>query len=357
MKRFVTVLLAVALVGGMVGRAGAVDFQEEIKKLAQQNAEGYIGPLATAFGTCMNSGLYHTAKPHKLLGFDVSIKPSAALVGDEYKFFDFIVPPSVTVDATALGIPGVTNLTLNGNDLYPNRKTATMFGPDTGTTLLPDEAAIEAALRAQGALQAAIDAAKLQPEWQYMLAAATISTPPGLGLEGLPLVLPQASVGLIFGTEVLVRYLPEMEIGDFGKLNFWGFGVKHSISQWIPLPLLGIDITGQYAMQQLKLGELLESNHTAMNLQVSRRFGFMILSLTPYAGVGFESSDLKLDYTIQNSGNPALDGSHVTFDLEGDNSTRITVGGRLQFLMLTVNADYSMGEFDAYSAGVGLTLR
>jgi len=364
MKRFFSVLLAVGVVATMVGRAGAVDFQEELRKLAQANAVGYTTPLATAFGTCMNSGLYHTAKPHKLLGFDISIKPSAALVPEEDKFFDFIVPGMFEIPMSMIQPGSNDTLHLNGANIWNgSKKTSTVFGPDTVSVILAAgaEAELESALRAKGWTQAQIDIAKMSPDWQNAVnSIPAITTVPGLDLDGLPLVLPQLSVGLIFGTEVLVRYLPEVDAGDVGKVKFWGFGVKHSISQWIPLPLLGIDITGQYVMQQLKVGTVLESNHTAMDLQVSRRFGFMLLSLTPYAGFGIESSDLKVDYVVENPNNDVAlppDGTHIGFKLDGDNTSRMTVGGRIQLAFLTINADYSMGAYDSYSAGVGITLR
>jgi len=360
MKRFLSFLLALGLVTAMVGQAGAVDFQEELRKLAQENAIGYTTPLATAFGTCMNSGLYHTAKPHKLLGFDISVKPSAALVPDEDKFFNFIVPTAIGVPMDYFQPGSSDTVWLDGNDIWPDRETSTIFGPDSARNIAATgaDAELEAGLRAKGFSDAQIAIARAQPQWnQAINNIPAITTVPGLNLDGLPLVLPQVSVGLIFGTEVMVRYLPEIDAGDIGKVKFWGVGVKHSISQWIPLPLFGIDITGQYVMQQLKVGEILESNHTAMNVQVSRRFGFILLSVTPYAGFGLESSDLKVDYVIENSGNPQLDGSHVAFDLDGDNTSRLTVGGRIQLAFLTVNADYSMGAYDSYSAGVGITLR
>jgi len=364
MKRFFSVLLAVGLVATLAGRAGAVDFQEDLKKLAQDTAIGYTTPLATAFGTCMNSGLYHTAKPHKLLGFDISIKPSAALVPDEDKFYDFIVPGMFDVPMNMIQPGSTDTLHLNGANIWTGSKQAsTVFGPDSTHAILPAgaDAELEAAMRRAGRSDAEIAIARQTPEWQNAVnSIPAINTVPGLNLDGLPLVLPQVSVGLIFGTEVLVRYLPEVDAGDVGKVKFWGFGVKHSISQWIPLPLLGIDITGQYVKQQLKVGTVLESNHTAMNLEVSRRFGFMLLSLTPYAGFGVESSDLKVDYVVENPNNDVSlppDGSHIGFKLDGDNTSRMTVGGRLQLAFLTINADYSMGAYNAYSAGVGITLR
>jgi len=362
MRKLLVVLLAVGFLTASVGTASAaVDFQAELKKLAQDNAVGYMNPFATAFGTDMNSGLYHTAKPHAFLGFDVSVKMSGAMIPTEDQFYTFMVPTMLDLPMNMLQPGSTDTLMLNGNGIYPDRKAATVFGPNESYNIAPTGAAAElnGALLAKGWTQAQIDVLKTQPEWNQALASIpTIATVPGTGLDIAPLALPQVSLGLIFGTEVMVRYLPEVELENFGKLKFWGFGVKHSISQWIPIPLLGIDITGQYVKQQLKIGTIIESNHSAMNLEVSRRFSLLIINFTPYAGFQQESSDLKVDYVVTGSNNPALEGQHVGFKMDGKNTGRMTVGARLGLLgIFTVNADYSMGKYKSYSAGVGLTLR
>jgi len=358
MKRFVTIMFALTFVFALTSKASAVDFQEELKKLAQDNAVGYVGPFATAFGTAMNSGLYHTAKPHAFLGFDVSAKISLVQVADEDLTFDFIVPGRIGIPEDNFRPGSNDTLWLNGNNIWTDRETSTMFGADTSRTLIASgaESELEAAMRANGFSEAEIGLARSRPEWDQAIDnIPAITTPPGLGIDMVPLVMPQASLGLPFKTEVLVRFVPETDLGDFGKVKMFGWGVKHSISQWIPVPMFGIDLTGQYAMQNLELGPITSKN-TAFNLEVSRRFGFMVASLTPYAGFGIESSDITVDYTVVDPGN-AFDGTNVKFDLEGNNTSRLTAGARLQLLIFTINADINMGEYTAYSVGVGVTLR
>jgi hypothetical protein len=352
MKKVAVVFIAVAMILAGVGKSfAAVDFQEELKKLAEANAKGYVGPFATAFGTAMNSGLYHTAKPHALLGFDISAKISLVQVNDEDLVFDFIVPTSIPVS-----IPGYGSRTLDGTILYPDRETPTMFGESEEGMLTADSTSVYNALIAAGLT--AGDITNIQNAGQYssiVSSVPVIRTPPGLGVDMVPLFMPQVSVGLPLKTEVLVRLIPETDAGDFGKVKFLGLGIKHSISQWIPIPLMGIDITGQYATQKLTLGPI-ESNNTAFNLQVSRKLGLLFISITPYAGFGMESSSMKVDYTIDKPGDP-LDGTNVAFDMDGDNTSRLTVGARLGLAFLTINADYSMGEYNAATLGIGLTIR
>lgn len=353
MKRFVSILTAVAFVVGIAGSAMA-DFQEDLKKLAATNAEQYLKPLGTAFGMDMNSGLYHTGKTHKFLRLDVGVKVAGALIPDDAMTYEFLVPTNLTVPITING--NTVNLNLNGNDLYPNRETATVFGSSEDHALSPSEDAIIAAVMAQTGLNLADATTLVDAQWSAVEAQATLQMIPGLDLAALPLALPQASVGLIFGTEVTLRYLPDIDAGDIGKVKFLGLGVKHSISQWIPLPLFGIEITGDFYTQKLTVGDILTSKNTSYGLIVSRRFGWNFLSLTPYGGFNIEKSDLQVTYTVANSGDPLLDGTQIDFSMPGENKSRLTVGGQIVLGIFFVNADYSMGKYNAYSAGAGFNI-
>lgn len=45
--------------------------------------------------------------------------------------------------------------------------------------------------------------------------------------------VPQLEIGSFFGTEALIRFIPEVDLGKYiGKFSFWGIGLKHSISQY-----------------------------------------------------------------------------------------------------------------------------
>lgn len=352
------------------GSASAVDFQEELQRLAQENATGYIGPFSTAFGSLMNSGLYHTARPHAILGFDISVKLSAVQVSDQDKTYDFLFP-HLPLPLPANPIRPDT-ITLDLNQFYPNRATSTVFGENPAPTLTPDASGVDNALaqglRDAGWTDAEITTLQALPEWSQLRNDLIAQIPPfqsvpGIGIDGLPMVMPQVSVGLPFKTEVLLRYIPEVDAGDVGKFKYLGIGVKHSISQYIPM--FPADVSAQFVTQKLEIGDLLESNHWALNLEGSKKLGFAALSLTPYLGLGLEGSNLSVGYTITGSTTPDFDGDgvgdfegqRVGFDLEGKNKSRVTAGLRLGLAFITINADYSIGRYNMAGLGVGLTLR
>lgn len=341
----------------------AVDFQEQLQKMAAENAENYISPFSTAFGSGMNSGLYHTAKPHSLLGFDVGIKMALTFVPDEDLTFIWDMGNSLTIPVSdVFGIPN-NELTINPNNIYTERETPTVFGDKEQATLSPDPDAawneVTTALKSHGLSDDDIN--NLSSEIHDLInnQIKPIPTVMGIGFDMLPVAIPQVSVGLIMGTEVLIRYLPPYEITDLGEINFLGIGIKHNLSQYIPIPMFPVDITGQYVWQKLEIGDLLESNHTAINIHVSKGLGIPGLSITPYLGAGIEMSDLKIsDYTITGSGNPLIDGTTVNgFTLDGENKTRLSAGVRLGLGFITINGDWNLGAYQTASVGLGITLR
>lgn len=360
MKRSALLLVVLLMLLTTAVPVESASFTEHLKKLAHENARGYINPFVTAFGTGMNSGLYHTAKIHGWLGFDLGVRFTMTSIPDDAMTYDFYVGETLSLAAPNLGLPD-DELILNPQNIYPDRATPTMFGKNEGRTLIPlgAEDEIIRALQEAGFTPAQIDDLQNSGELNNLVAnIPSIMTVPGVNLDVLPLMMPQVSVGLPMKTEVMLRYFPEVEVSEeIGKFKFMGLGVKHSISQYIPLAGFLIDITGQFAWQKLEIGDILEATNMAFNLHASRKLGIGI-SLTPYVGIGYEISNLKINYTID-TGDPSnpFHGERVSFDLDGDNGVRLTGGVRLGLALITINADYSLGEYNAASLGIGLTLR
>lgn len=352
MRKVLTLFTILAMVLTIAGRASAVDFAKELQKLAAENGKGYVGPFATAFGTAMNSGLYHTAKPHGLGGFDISFKMALVTVPDDALNFEF--------DMARVPFPYAGGqIDLDGNILYSDRNTATVFGESEIDTFTTTAASTEAAFRQALSDQAFADFSSTH-NWETV--SSSIPDLPGLGgidISTLPLIIPQISVGLIMDTEVMLRFFPEINIDKIGDVKFLGFGIKHGIDQWIPIPMFPVNITAQFVWQKLEIGELLTSKHTAFNIQASKKLGIGI-SITPYVGLGTESSTLDVSYTVANpNSDPTMppDGTVIEFNLDGDNGFRMTAGARLALALITLNVDYSLGEYSSISAGFGITFR
>ena len=354
MKKILIVLLAMTFIAS-ISYAG--DIEEDIKKLAAENAEMYLQPFITAFGTDLNSGLFHTAKLHDILGFDVGIRMMGALIPDEDKLFTFALPDSFPIP-NPLDPTNLPPINLDAGLLFQNAEleTPTVFGPDEEGQISTDDQSLYDALILAGVDQIALDAAiALDPTYLSQLAAEVfIPLPPGANLDIMPLPVPQVGIGLPFKIELMLRYMPPITVPDIGDVGFYGFGIKHQISKYIPL--CPVDITAMYAFQSLKVGDILTSTHTAFNVHVSKKLPLLITSITPYIGIGFESSSLDVDYTLE-SPNPLIEPIPIKFSLDGDNGFRTRVGFSMRLLLFKIYADYAIGDYNAYSAGFMLSIR
>lgn len=57
--------------------------------------------------------------------------------------------------------------------------------------------------------------------------------PEGGNLNYIFAMVPQIEIGSLFGTELLLRFIPPVKMDStIGKFAFWGVGIKHSISQY-----------------------------------------------------------------------------------------------------------------------------
>ncbi|MFC1484614.1 DUF6588 family protein, partial [Candidatus Neomarinimicrobiota bacterium] len=325
---------------------------ETLKDLAERNAEGYLGPVVTAFGTGVNSGTFHRAKPHKILGFDVTLNVTGISIPEAGQEFEFVIPdneiqtPPITVGASSYQIPISFATLYSSGQMVP-----TFFGDKEGGEIPVNtvdsraeildylvtetgQTAANVELLAGSAIDAAVDA--LEP----------LPTPGGIGLPVFATAMPQFSVGLPMNVELTFRgFKTEVDGDEFG---FNGFGAKIGFSEFIPL--FPVALSAGFYSTSLTLAEVVEAKNTILTLQASKSIPF----ITVYGGLGLESSSMSVSYDLETEiGDPIP----IEFDLEGDNKTRIIAGLRLKLALLSINADINAGEYTAYNLGVGLTLR
>lgn len=316
--------------------------------------QAYLKPYANAFGADLNGGWYNTAKVHKLGGFDLTFSISASFVPTADKTFD----PS-KLGLTGTFASGVTSAPTVAGDNKPG------------------------------------------PEISYKAGSVTVAkfnTPKGTGFGIIPSPMLQLGIGLIKGTDVTVRYLPSFNVGDYGSINMWGVGIKHSLKQWIPVikmtPFFNLSVFGGYTQLNTsanlslqpeiyvsKLGAtdqttLAYDNQkmalTAKNLtgNVIASFDFPVIAL--YAGVGFSNTktNLKLtgDYpmTSVEAGNLVVKDASKLIDpismemksTDGSKTKpRLNAGLRFKFAIITLHFDYTYANYSVATAGLGISFR
>ncbi len=145
-------------------------------------SEAYLSPMGNTIGAGMNSSWYNTAKPHKLLGFDVTFNTNFVMVPDVAKTYSF-------------DKQDVTNLELTGT----KDKAPTVFGSKDDD---------------------------LEAIYSVGSEEYTLNLPPGLDFTTVPIPDIRLGLGLVKGTEVNARFMPEYKIwGKLeGSVNYYGFG-------------------------------------------------------------------------------------------------------------------------------------
>ncbi len=366
MKNVITKLLIIGLAVFLIVPASGQDLEETLQSLVAQNGELYLNPVATAFGTAFNSGTFHTAKPHKLLGFDLKINVTGVTLPTEAETYEFQIGPDDVVtfpmEVVHAGQTISTDVTINLNDVVgADRTTSTFFGSDEEADYLIDinsnaaidEIATQVADAAPAAANLTADDVKtnfgsdINAKINEYLKLGT----PGVGLPGVAMITPQFSLGLPMDIELTLRGAPPIELGDAGEASFFGFGGKIGINQFVPVPIPFLpQVSVGYYMTNLTFGDVFTAKNSIMTLQASKSIPF----LTVYGGFGLESSSMEVSYTPDPSTNLTND---IEFNIDGDNSFRTTVGVRLKLALISLNADYNMGEYSALNIGMGLTLR
>jgi len=297
MHSFRKVLTALLFASGLLlpllastGRAES-DLERIIRQQNADNVKGYVQPIADLFGANMNAGFIRNARiPTAGFTLRLDIIGMAALVSTDQE-------------------------TYMAQDPWGGKfKTATIFGKKGGLSPNP--------------------------------LAPTDTTQAYRGSDGLfstsifPFAAPQLTIGSIYGTEAVVRYVPIPEVSKLPKITLFGIGVRHSVSQY--LEAIPLDLAAGFMYNSFTVGDLISVKGYAFTLQGSKELAILVL----YGGVQFEKSTLKLTYT-------STLGSKVDVELEGSNVVRGVIGAGLNLGPLKLFADANFGAITSFSGGIG----
>jgi hypothetical protein len=296
------------------------------KDLFELNGVPYLQPMVNAINATSNTGFYNTAYIPKQDTFYVkfSVHGMMGVVPDKYKTYtpQFPIEPLDLGKLNEYGDFDLINQSFDIQDtaglIYYAFKTVLYDGvtqgrfpgvPDQASTILGtmdadltlDPMVLDSLVRENIAfpflpkdMQDSILSIVHQFPEQFTL-------PAGADISSIFAAVPQVVLGSYFGTEALIRYIPKVNLGEnIGNFSFWGFGIKHSISQYIPDPYLDIAIQGVYQGTSLdnEVGVTeaqLEADATIFhaNLQFSKSFEGII---DVYGGIGYESISIDSKY-------------------------------------------------------------
>ncbi|MHB8079500.1 MAG: DUF6588 family protein [Candidatus Krumholzibacteriia bacterium] len=298
--------------------SGDQSLQNLLQDVGFEYAQGYLAPLIQTLGANQNSGLYTTARiPRGKLTFSVGLKAMGSRLAASDSAFSRTL--DVTLDETYGVNPGDPGY---GEQGVVEMSGPTVFGNDSRS----------------GSIRA------------YYLGALVAEQP---GIEGLidtrwsPLVMPEVSLGGIAGFRATVRWLPDIDAGDAGKIKLWGYGLQYGLSSAMPSP--PVDVMVGFFKQNLDIGDVIETDATSWFLAASKSFSV----LTFYGGAARESSNFQAHYTWNRT-----DGTEVpvSFAVDGKQKSRYTLGASLG-IGVRLSADVNWGsEITTYTAGLGFGL-
>ncbi len=158
-----------------------------------------------------------------------------------------------------------------------------------------------------------------------------------------PLAIPEAAIGTVLGTDLLLRFLPVITIPDVGNLSAYGIGFRHSLRPYFPK--LPVNIAIHAMRQRYHLDDegdrVVDGTTTAGAVAVSRRFG----PLSLYGGLQAESSRISIAYTYLPGANDAdVEAVPVEFEIDGRNTRRALAGVTLYAGPVSFSLDGSLGN-------------
>ncbi len=353
MKKTTTKILTLALVAffALGYSAKAQNFDDVFRagpEDAERYLENYINPVMLSFNNGLGSGWYNTAKPHKLLGFDLTVSANLANIPDEDKIFTFR-----NADYTNLQLASGTEADLP----------TVVGGPTNGEQFV-----------VRGNAQ--IGSIVFSNQSDEFNAADGIDTE-DFPLAGLPVPTVQVGIGLIKNTDLKIRYVPSIETENL-TFDMFGVGVMHDIKQWIPgLKLVPIDVAAFVGYTSLNAEYDINTTSTdnngytysadgtaefkASSTTVQLLASKKIAILTPYVGLGYNiaSSSFKVngDFVYSDGVNTETIQDPIDLSFDGGSSARVTVGARIKVLILTLHADYSIQKYNVFTVGAGISIR
>jgi len=320
MKKILALIFTISSTLNLYSQNTGTEFVPAHITDAQALIEAYISPLGNSLASGLNNGWYNTAKPHKLGGFDVTFTANFVLINDDVKTFNI-------------------NDVVEGN-YFEGESTPTILGPNEGSLLNIDGSTTD------------------------------VKMPNGFNIPTIPVPILQAGVGLIKGTEVKVRYVPETKFGNAGKVSVIGLGIQHDLLQWIPIvDKIPIDLALQAGYTKVDSDiDLVDANNmvdpgvanldlsaTTINLILSKK----LLMFTPYIGVGYNSNttifNVEDKFHIGNQYIPVED--LTNYEFSSNNNFRTNVGFRFNLTIIALQANYTISEYPVATVGVGISFR
>jgi len=345
---FSAVLIGVTPVQAQDETSQSLD--EALENLSQDAAEAYLGSLPSAFGANMNAGWLGQAATAQFL--DLHVEVGLIAMGSFFASDDDVFETTTTFNFTrrqAEQILADENIPSAYQDdvidqMIEKTYTVSMSGP---TAVGSKDEHVQVVF--PGDTFTVSDGGQTQT---YQLDAETVEVTQVTGvldeLPVLPLAVPQFGIGTVYGTKLLFRFVPGINLTEeIGDVGLFGFGIQHNPAVWLPAPL-PVDVALGFYTQKLEAGDIVEVTAMAYGINASKPMGIF----TPYAGFLLESSSIDISYTYQLESQAGTEDVDINFEIDGENKYRFTLGGMLHVGFFSLNADFNIGNINSISSGL-----
>ena len=430
MKRILVSLLLLAFFSAPVLSLPSNDYivplcKQFSKGLFDPNAGPLLSPTLSVVNATTNSGFFHSAyvpakvdKPY----FRVTLNSFGGFVGDDMLTFKPTIPskefnmadipefitifPTLNIKDTA-GLMNYFFLCLIDRGLKDGtinvpKKSATLLGGEGAIITLEDTTMLNLLKGFLEENEALSNILKLYApellndiENVFTFGELSFPLPTGGNLSTIIAGVPQFEIGSLFGTELLIRLIPKISLGEYiGNFSFWGIGLKHSISQYFyedkntdgnalirenaPLFDLSVQVVYQHTSLDNKVGvtnALLSANANVFcfNVNASKR---VLDLLEVYGGIGYERLDITGSFKYYLPVTLQRDLGLMRYDPETDriitdppeypgdndpqttkitldhNQFKLTFGAAVTLGPVIVFVDYSVTKFPVLGAGL-----
>ena len=284
-----------------------------------------------------NGGWFNSAKVHKKLGVDLSLRLNASFVPSADQVFS---------------ISNLEYITSEANDL------PTIIGSSRQEELI-----------------VTIPPDGILPEMK-----TTIKSPKGikskLPLGAVPAPVLQLGIGIPFDTEVILRYSPEYHRKGI-DMSFKGLGIKHNLLQYFgPIDKFPINISALASFSKMEIdydiqsfssikgsGQVAQFSLNNYNLLLIASLDVLVVNF--YAGFGFSGGDSSFkmlgqyDLEYQTESNIPItrslnDPIDMNFNVSG---YQTTIGAKFKFLIFSAYADFTFQDYNTLSTGISINFR
>ncbi len=317
------------------------DFLSGNIKDAESLVGGYVSPALKSLSLGLNQGWYNSAKPHKSFGVDLTITVNAMFVPDDEIWYN----PSAALGADA---------SIQHDPASPHYPLApTLFGPD-GEENRPHYKVYYNDIEVD----------------DFYGSAGAIDLKKEIGNTVVPVPMANLGIGLVKGTDLKIRFIPEVDLGD-GGMKMFGIGVLHDVKQWIPgIKNMPFDLSGFVGFTKMDFDVKLDNDEnldqrTELSLTATTVQGLIskkISVLTLYGGAGYNiaKSKLAMKGTYDIDDDPATTSDQIKdpFTIKtAASGPRLTAGFRLKLAVFTLHADYTLQKYSCFTAGFGIWVR